>query len=656
MKKIVDDELLEKNIIVDIKENNDYNDSIKDEIIKIIREVLISLEIDNYNNYKEIISKIKKDGKYQIFEDQTICVSLTTPEKENENKNKNVTTINLGECEAKLKEDYSIPKNEDILISKMEILKEDIKIPIIEYEVYYPLYGKKLERVDLSKCEGIKINTTFYKIIEKEDIDKHNSSSDYYKNICYKATTTFGTDINLHDRKSEFFENNMNVCEENCDFIDYELDNKKVVCSCDVKKSLFERFADININTTKLLNNFVDIKNIINLNVIKCYESLFKIDGIKNNIGFWVNSPVVLFHIMSVVLFYAKEKKVIIKLIEDIIYAKKAKKQKEKFSNKNIDNTKKKYKNNQTNKKIKKKNNKKKKTSAPIKKEKSKKKKEKNNRKTINIIQTSSNTNTIINNNYILNIKNKSEIKNILENKDKNNDKKIELIMAYNICELNDFSYKDALNFDKRSYFQYYLSLLKTNHLLISSFYPVNDYNSRIIKIFLFFFLFIVYFFVNGLFFNDSTTHEIYKDKGKYDFVYQLPQIIYSSFISFVINTIIKFLALSEKNILKIKRFKNKRSFNDETDKIKKFIFYKFIAFFFVSFGFLIFFWYYLSCFCNIYENSQIHLIKDTIISFCLSLLYSLFIYLIPGIFRSISLQKKNNKCMYKFSQILQII
>ena len=182
----------------------------------------------------------------------------------------------------------------------------------------------------------------------------------------------------------------------------------------------------------------------------------------------------------------------------------------------------------------------------------------------------------------------------------------------------------------------------------------MNDYNSRIIKIFLFFFLFIVYFFVNALFFNDSTMHKIYKDEGTFDFIYQLPQIIYSSLISVALNTLIKFLALNEKDILKIKRLKNNQLLEKKIEDIKKTIFYKFVAFFFVSFAFLYFFWYYLSCFCNVYENTQIHVIKDTAISFGLSLFYSFLLCLLPGIFRSISLQNKNNKFMYKFSQILQ--
>ena len=37
--------------------------------------------------------------------------------------------------------------------------------------------------------------------------------------------------------------------------------------------------------------------------------------------------------------------------------------------------------------------------------------------------------------------------------------------------ELNDLSYKDALKYDKRTYFTFYCSLVKSNHLLFFHFF-----------------------------------------------------------------------------------------------------------------------------------------------------------------------------------------
>ena len=61
--------------------------------------------------------------------------------------------------------------------------------------------------------------------------------------------------------------------------------------------------------------------------------------------------------------------------------------------------------------------------------------------------------------------------------------------------------------------------------------------------------------------------------------------------------------------------------------------------------------------FCVIYKNTQIHLLKDTIISFSFSMIYPFGIYLLPGIFRIPALSNEKNKreYMYKFSQFLQL-
>ena len=92
-------------------------------------------------------------------------------------------------------------------------------------------------------------------------------------------------------------------------------------------------------------------------------------------------------------------------------------------------------------------------------------------------------------------------------------------ILEKNDIEINSLTYKEAIKNDKRSFIQYYISLLKLGHLFIFSFYNNKDYNSRPIKIFLFFFIFTIHFTVNALFFNDATMHKIYIDEGSYNFI-----------------------------------------------------------------------------------------------------------------------------------------
>ena len=155
--------------------------------------------------------------------------------------------------------------------------------------------------------------------------------------------------------------------------------------------------------------------------------------------------------------------------------------------------------------------------------------------------------------------------------------------------------------------------------------------------------------------------HKLYEDEGKFNFIYQLPQILYSSLISIVLNTLLKILALSEEEIInlkKMKRRKNKGDIEKKEVEIKDKMKIKFIAYFIVSTIFLFFFWYYLSMFCSIYRNTQIHLISDTLISFGLSFIYPLGIYLLPGLFRIPALSNKKNKrkYLYQISNMLQLL
>ena len=206
---------------------------------------------------------------------------------------------------------------------------------------------------------------------------------------------------------------------------------------------------------------------------------------------------------------------------------------------------------------------------------------------------------------------------------------------------MNSLDYKEAKKLDHRNYIEYYISLLKNNHPLMFSFGSINDYNSKKIKIFLFFFSFCLDLIINALFFTDDT---------------MIPQILYSTLISRFIDSLIKNLSLSQDNIIQLKQHKGKNNLEKKNKKLIRILKIKFILFFVFSFIFLIFCWYYITCFCGIYINTQIHLIKDTIISLITSLLIPFGMCLIPGIFRISSLRigKNCNKCFYKLSGFLE--
>ena len=539
-----------------------------------------------------------------------------------------------------------------------------MKIPKVDYDVYYKP-GNSLVKLNLSVCEKSKI-TLSVPVSLTEDIDKLNSSSGYYNDICYTAVSEKGTDISLNDRKKQFIEKNKTVCQDNCIFSEYDYKKKKAKCSCDVKDSSILSFSNITINKTKLYNNFINIKNIANIKILVCYKELLNIKGIKYNIGCYLIIPILLLHIINIIIFYKNQINKIRIQIEDIIFSikhwdlvvadeiRKKKKKKKRIVNKR--------KNNNKNKK-----GKEKvinmispidyyflrkifiKHYPPIKKN-----------VAIKIIDKKK-ENFVIN--RIETIKNDKYNKIILNGNDKGCVqqkiiKKAKGIMAYNDAELNNLSYKLALKYDKRTYCKYYFSLLKIKHIVLFTFFNNNDYNSKMVKIDLFLLNFIIYFTVNALFFSDETMHKIYEDEGSFNFIYQLPQILYSSLISIVLNIILKLLALSGKSIIALKKNKNKdlNNLNEIEKNLNNKLNKKFISYFILSSTLLLFFFYYLSMFCAIYKNTQYHLIKDTLISFSLSLLYPFGIYLIPGVFRIPALSNKKRDYLYKLGIFFQII
>ena len=112
-----------------------------------------------------------------------------------------------------------------------------------------------------------------------------------------------------------------------------------------------------------------------------------------------------------------------------------------------------------------------------------------------NIRNINSKSNMNISNN--INKKRRSQNStNILFNKielsDKTKLEKTKKIMEPNKQEINQYLYEYAIKFDNRSFCEYYISLIQTKHALIFSFYYNNDYNSKIMKIDLFFVNFVI--------------------------------------------------------------------------------------------------------------------------------------------------------------------
>ena len=603
--------------------NTIYNESIKlcikkdikderDEDIQNFREQVYQY---NVTEKKEDIIDIKNGVTYQI----------TTSDNQKNNTYKNISKIDLGDCEKILKDKYKIDETLPLIIVKIDYYPPDTLIPIVGYEIYHPLNKSKL---NLLYCEDILIKLNIPTSIDENNLFKYDPNSGFYTDNCFSYTTENGTDIILNDRKQEFIDNNLSLCENNCNYTGYNKDNKQSLCDCYIKNKI-DLISEILENPNKLSNNFdsnISSSDTFSSNIIsiKCTKALFSKDGLKNNISSYILLIFIGHFLLSISLFLKCGYALLTNDIEKILKEKRANQKQFKL---NIQET-------------------------AIKKT----KKSKNKKKSFKIKKKKNHPPKRINNYYIGNMKKNSYCKtskSLKTKKENNSIKKRKII--YNNYELNSLDFKEALLLDKRGFCGYYSFLIKTKNIILFSFWPIKDYNSMIIKTCIFSLSFSIHYIINFAFFDDKILHKIYEIGGKYDFMLFFSKILISFGIAYIITIIIKLIFLSERNISKIRMQSTFNLASKYSYQAKKHLVIKYIIFFIFGLIFLVFFWMLLSAFGAVYQNTQIIIFQNALISFTISLIYPFFFSIIPSIFRITSLKSKSEYA-YKFSKFLQIL
>ena len=454
------------------------------------------------------------------------------------------------------------------------------------------------------------------------------------------------TDIILKDRMKEFNRNNLSLCEPNCVYKDYNSETKKVLCECNIKNEMVLSPVIIN-NQSKELDifnpeNIKENLGFLNMGVIKCIKVLFSKVGFGKNISSYIFIFFLVQFIISFIL-YCNCGYIFLEEIINSILSKKEEDEKTEIKNE------------QMNEMI---------TEGNIIKINNNKNASKNERVNIlplvsnNLIEEGINSN---NSNFNPAIKIdlnpvKEEPKlNQEEKKEKDKDKEKG---NYDEPELNALDYTKAIIHDKRTFIEYYFSLIKRKNIILFAFYPNKDYNSIIIKLSLLSLSFSIFYFTNFAFFNEDVIHEIYLIGGKYDISFFIPKILLAFIISYFISNVIQFIFLSERNILKIKKQNSLSSANNTADKVKNTLYRKYVIFYLLGILLLIFFWLVLSIFGAVYQTTQIFIIKNTLISFAISNIYTLIISIIPSIIRikALKSKEKNKGFMFKLSRYLQIL
>ena len=564
-----------------------------------IYEILDDIENGTFNG---IFDNVINENKTYVATESNITYIISTVSSQ---YSTNYSTIALEDCESLLKEKFLLDKNETLILLKLEYGIEKLKIPIIEYQFFI----QNGTRINLSYCQNFTEIVSIPVNINEEEEFIHNPNSYFYNDKCSIYTSEYDTDLCMYDRKNNYNEKYLAICEKNCEYKGYNKENKRVECKCKTKTKFPELVKAIKeLKIKELLNQFVDVIKHWNLFLFKCYKVVFSSEGLKKNSGSYINIIITSGIIFCTIFFgikgYYLYKNRIIDIVNQTLDDNKQNQTLEVYNNAKIFN-----------------------------------------RNDLNNLEKSNNMNTTDNANN--SIYAPSEIN--LNSK---------LTKSYNDFEMNNLDYNNALIQDNRSFWQMYVSFIKTKHPIYFTFLLKNDYNSFIIKICLFIISFTLEYSINALFFNDSTMHKIYEDRGDYNFIYQLPQTIYSFLISFGITKLLSYFILSEKKVSEIIKTKDSEMKNKINELFKKSI-YKLRIFFVLILLFQLLFFYYLSSFCGVYKNTQGALIINTIISFVLSLfIYFYFFCLIPCAMRYYSLNGKNKdrKCLYNASNIISDI
>ena len=674
----------------DIKNGKCFLDNTDIESLKLVYSLLSNIILNEYNN-EDVILKSDEGISFHLTN------TLNEKEKLYKEKNNyyNLSIIDLGDCERKLKAKNGIPDNISLIILKFESYYENSAIKNVQYEIYDPIKKKKI--TDLSVCQNDKIdiyvptnldNETLiiYKDLKNQGYDIYNPNDTFYNDICTKYTSVNYTDLTLNDRKNIFYDNQV-FCQENCQYNSINLDIRHAKCECSLSNTEIQ-YESTKFSGIEIITSFYEVFKYSNFLILKCYKIIFSSIGIKNNYGFIIMTIFLSLLIIFTIIFLFTGMKIIRDQMSNMIYC---------TINKINYDASSEQKNNKVNifkysqfpsmppkKKVKKK----------IKIVKIVKRKKtadfKNNENSdlarfskTTLIQNESSQNKVnnpnnsinkigdLNSNIVLNphnykediylqnkiTKKKSSVLLNLTKPKADENEAIENLNKYSEFELDDLEYSVALEYDKRTLFNFYMCLVKREHLIVFTFIYCKDFNLISIKLSLFVFSICLDMTTNLLFFNDDSMHKIYLDYGKYNFISQIPQIIYSTIISETMDVFLKYLSLSEKEIYETKKYNNPKVAIDEVKKLIRCLKIKFFFFFFICFVFMIFFWYFISIFCAIYENTQFILFKDCAFSLLISLLYPFLLYFIPAILRIISLRspKKDKECMYKISNIFPL-
>ena len=207
--------------------------------------------------------------------------------------------------------------------------------------------------------------------------------------------------------------------------------------------------------------------------------------------------------------------------------------------------------------------------------------------------------------------------------------------------ELNHLPYEKAVEIDKRSCCKIYWSIIKRDELILFTLIPWNDYNLFYIKTEKFFFTILNLMAMNAFLFADKTIHKFYINGVKYNLIQQILQIILSIIITHILEIVLCCLSMTDRYIYEIravsKTERDGKKIVDILTKMKINLIIFFCSLLLVS----IFYWYFISAFCAVYNNTQEMYIIDCLLSFIFFSIDPFIVYALVSLIRFIAIKKK---------------
>jgi len=642
------------------------------------------------NNLDEIMENITIGNKYLIYgNDYNISIYPI-----NEQNVFQSTFVDFSLCENILRIKNNLTNNETLTFLKIEIDKMNDKA--LTNQIEYKIYNNEKEVLNLSLCENIKLqvkynikdnsklNKSMILYYSELGIDIFNLNDSFFNDICFPFSNS-NSDIILKDRVSDIYQN-YSLCDNNCEYDFIDIESNIVTCNCEIK-------TEVNTAVSSpVFNNIVEniFKN-SNIGILKCHDLIFSLKIQLNNIGFWIFLVFSICHIPLYIHYFINGITSILVYCEfnirnrndiNILNNSFTKKENDLFKNKKIKikkgktKIKESLKSNKdilTNIKYKSTNSRK---ITDIKKSTNIRSKNKNNtKKPLNPNKKKEKINF---KKDLYSLKNYPKYSNSsisiikLRRKDDLINKKLKKV-NYNINEskynLEIYNFENAILYDKRNFWRlYYISLLSKERFL-NTFFLKSPLEIKSLRISLFIFNYSCDLALNSFFYSNQKISDKYHYNGNNLRLFILVNNITISLFSTIVSIlIIKFLSVLTQSKRRINKFfneiKNKSNQNElkykddikiyieRVYKIMNILKIKIVCYIVFEFSILLFFFYYVTGFCIVYQKTQIDWLLDSITSILLSILFKLLYSFFIAILYIISLKKKS-KLLFKIALFL---